>query len=833
MASEPAPRRVFLSHTAELRRYPAGRSFVGAAQDAVIKAGDAVTDMAYFPARHEKPAQVCREAVAAADVYVLIAGFRYGSPVRDRPQLSYTELEHETAEQRGMPRLVFLLGEDTEGPAALFADLEYGARQQAFRDRLNGSGVTTATVTSPAELETALLQALTALPRPEAAEPRPVPAQLPPATGHFTARDSELRRLDEAAAAAVDAMVITAIGGTAGVGKTALAVYWAHRVRAQFPDGQLYVDLHGFAPGATTLPEEALHGFLDALGVPPQRVPAGLTAQTALYRSQLAGKRVLVLLDNARDSAQVRSLLPGTAGCVALVTSRAQLTGLVALNGAMPVEIDVLSVEDARALLARRLGPTRVAAEPAAVDRIIASCARLPLALTIVAARAATHPGFPLDALADELSAAGTALDALTGGGGIDVRAVLSWSYTQLGEPARRLFRLLGVHRGTDIGNSTAASVAGLQVGQCRALLNELARAHLLIEHTPGRYTRHDLLRAYATELVACDSERPRALRRLLDHYVHTAIAADRKHNPHRDDPVKLKPPADGVVVDEFAGQDEAKAWFATEYQALLAVHADAASLAHTDGQVWQLAWALSSFLEYRGYWSVWAEILERALAAADRSSDGAGRAVIRRLLACLFIHLGRYAVAQAHLRVALDLYAQVGDNTGRANSHRHIAWALNEQGRYGEALPHAEKALSLYRAAGNRRGEGRALNAIGWFHAHLGNDRQALQFCRQALILQRMIDDPYGAAETLDSLGLAHARLGSPAEAMDCYRQAQRLYAQFGNRYNEADTLISLGDVQRDVGDTVGARSTWREALEILDEMDSVGAGEVRARLE
>ena len=386
------------------------------------------------------------------------------------------------------------------------------------------------------DLETAILRQDPALdpPAPAAGPARalprmPVPAQLPPAVAAFAGRGAELASLDALLPAAAQAgpgrdaaAVMVVLSGTAGVGKTALAVHWAHQMAAQFPDGQLYVNLQGFDPDGTVLePSEAVRGFLEAFGVPAARIPAALAAQAGLFRSLLAGRRVLMVLDNARDAAQVRPLLPGSPGCLAIVTSRDRLAGLVARECAHPLALDLLSAAEARDLLARRLGSGRVDREPAAVDDIIAGCARLPLALTIAAARAATSPGFPLRVYGTELRGAARALDPLPGGDlTTDVRAVFSWSYRALSDPAARMFRLVGLHPGPDISLAAAASLAATRPGQARVPLDELTQAHLLAEHTPGRYTCHDLLRAYATEqALAHDSQdaRDAAVHRVLD----------------------------------------------------------------------------------------------------------------------------------------------------------------------------------------------------------------------------------------------------------------------------------------------------------------------------
>jgi hypothetical protein len=330
------------------------------------------------------------------------------------------------------------------------------------------------------------------------------PRQLPADTAGFTGRGPELLELGRllSQSGRPPAVVISAIAGTAGTGKTTLAVHWAHRVAGRFPDGQLYVNLRGFHPtGTPVTPAEAIRGFLDALGIPPQRIPTSLDAQAALYRSLLAERRMLIVLDNAACSEQVRPLLPASPTCLVLVTSRHHLTSLTVLEAAHPITLDLLSTTEARQLLAQRLGADRVEAEPHAVEQIITGCARLPLALAIVAARAATHPRFPLATIAVQLRQTRSRLDALTGDEpATDLRAVFSWSYHTLSAEAARLFRLAGLHPGPDISTPAVASLAGLPPPHVPPLLAELTGAHLLTEHTPGRYSLHDLLRAYATE---------------------------------------------------------------------------------------------------------------------------------------------------------------------------------------------------------------------------------------------------------------------------------------------------------------------------------------------
>jgi DNA-binding SARP family transcriptional activator/tetratricopeptide (TPR) repeat protein len=665
----------------------------------------------------------------------------------------------------------------------------------------------------------------------------PAPAQLPPDVYGFAGRDRELAHLDGVLGPArgrSGSAVIAAIAGTAGIGKTALAVRWAHRVADRFPDGQVYVNLRGFDPaGPPVTPLEAVRGFLDAFAVPPERIPAGLDAQVGLYRSVLAGRRVLVLLDNARDADQVRPLLPGAPGCLAVVTSRNQLTGLVAAAGAHLLTLELPGPAEARDMLAGRVGPERVAAEPRAVEEIIARCARLPLAMVVVAARAAAHPGFGLAALAAELRAAGGGLDEFAGSDpATDVRAVFSWSYRQLGAEAARLFRLLGLHPGPDIGRPAAASLAGVPAGAVRPLLAELTRAHLLTEHTPGRYSLHDLLRAYAAELaggVDTEPERHAAVHRLLSHYVHTAHRADRLLSPHRDDPVTLEPVAEGAHPERLTEHSAALTWFAAEHPVLQAAIRQTTGF---DAHVCELAWALQPFLGYQGRWHDGVDVVTVFLDAARRLPAPGRQALAHRLLGCSFVALDRYDDAGTHLRHALDLYRQAGDEVGAAHAHRLCAWMLDRQGRHREALVHAELALAGFRAAGHRPGQARSLNAVGWFHALLGDHEQALARCRQALDLQEELGDRPGQAETWDSLGYSYHRLGRYARAVACYENSVALYREFDDRYNLAATLACLGDAHYAAGDLDSAGTAWRHGLAVFERLGHPAADDFRARL-
>jgi DNA-binding SARP family transcriptional activator len=666
----------------------------------------------------------------------------------------------------------------------------------------------------------------------------PLPAQLPHPNPDFTGRQAELDRLDALAdrdsGSSGPSVVITAITGTAGVGKTALAVHWAHRVSERFADGQLYVNLRGFDPtGSAMKPAEAVRGFLDAFGVTLQQLPANLEAQAALYRSLLTGRRVLVLLDNAADEDQVRPLLPGSPGCLVIVTSRNELSGLIVTEGARPVMVDLMSVPEARQLLSRRIGENRISAEPQAVDVIIALCARLPLALMLVAARAATHSGFGLSALASELREAGSSLDVFDGADqATNVRAVFSWSYQRLSVPGRRLFRLLGLHFGPDISAPAIASLAGQPREQLRPALTELARAHLVDERIPGRFAFHDLLRAYAAEVAHThDSEEHRfaARHRVLDHFLHTACRADELLGRHQDRPFTLVNARPEVTPESLTNQKQALAWFQSEHAVLLAALRHAAGF---DIHIWQLAWTLASYFEYQGHWRDWRDSQSMALEASRRLSDKLAQALSRRSLGCAFVQLSSYDDARVHLQGALHLFDELGDNTGQADAHISLAWMTERQGLYREALPHAQAALAMARAAGHRPRQARALNAVGWFHAQLGDHEQALIYCHQALDVQREIEDPYGEATTYDSLGYAYRHLGHQAEATACYQHAVNLYGELGDLYNEADTLVSLGDAYQAFGDFESARLSWQRALAIFDQLGHPLADTVRAKI-
>ncbi|GAA2372792.1 SARP family transcriptional regulator [Catellatospora methionotrophica] len=688
-----------------------------------------------------------------------------------------------------------------------------------------------------AALHEAYLDILRARPA-EAERPRApaVPAQLPLDVPGFSGRGRELRWLDAGLADAGDpprSLVVAALTGTPGCGKTAVAVHWAHRVAHRFPDGQLYLDLRGFDPGGPAMvPAEAARSLLEALDVPPDGIPVSPQAQLGLYRSLLAGRRVLILLDNARDAEQVRPLLPGSPGCAVLVTSRDQLRGLLATSNARLLTLDLPSPHDARRLLAARIGAQRTAAEPAAVEEIIARCARLPLALAIVGARAATRPRLALSAITHELATRN--LDGLSGpDAATDARAAFSWSYRTLSPAAATAFRLIGHTATGSVTADVTASLTGAATPAAHRVLEELTDANLVTESTPGRYHLHSLLRAYAAELsraLDATTARRQALHRLLDHHLATARTAATLLEPAREQ-LTTAPATPGVTPPPLATREQALAWFAAERGTLLAA-IRRAEAGGWDSHCWQLAHSVSTFLYARGHWHDLVAAQRSAVRAARRLGERTGEGHTHLNLARAYSALGRGARMRPHLRRALALFTRSGDHGGLARAHNAIALSHSRQGEHGRALHHNQQALTHYRLAGNANGYGQALNDIGWGYAMLGRHRLALRYCRRALAVLGGLADPTEAAHTWDSLGYVHHRLGDHARAVACYERAVALFRENGSRYHEAESLTRLGDTHRAAGDGAAARAAWQQARDILDGLRHADTARVRGLL-
>ncbi len=673
--------------------------------------------------------------------------------------------------------------------------------------------------------------------RPGAPEARstPVPAQLPLDAPGFSGRHDELAMLQAMLPGSGRTVPIVAISGAAGTGKTALAVRFGRQVARRFPDGQLYVNLRGLDPATAPLePWAALHLFLDALGVVPYRIPADTDGRSALFRSLLDGKRMLIVLDNARNVAQVRPLLPGSPGSLVVVTSRNELTGLVAAEGALPLTLDVLSDGEAHEMLARRLGDERVAAEPEAAAEITESCARLPLALSIAVGRAAARPKRPLTELAAELRDARGRLDALEAGDVMtNVRAVLSWSYDQLSEPAARMFRLLGVHTGPDISLSAAASLAGMPRSEAGVALRELARTHMVAEYLPARFTFHNLLRVYAAEAAERhdpEPDRRAAAERVLDHYLHTAMAASSRFSPGRS-PLLLTGPQPGVLPADVTDRDQAMAWFDTELPVLLAL----ISYADTHGfaaHAWQIPWTLGPYFSRRGQWQNYEATQQVALAAASALGEPLALAHAHYLLGHAQAEMGDYEAADPNVRRALDLFRELGDRGNEAYVLNGLAGMLEKQGRFQEALAVALDALRMLKAVGHWWTQATLENGVGWLYAHLGQYDQALTHCQRALSLHRESGHRGGAADTLDSIGFVYLKLGDTVQSKAHYTRAIEAYRDIASQFGEGNSLAGLGDALLAEGDRQAAAVAWREAVTILDRLPHALADEIRARL-
>ena len=834
-------RQVFLGHTSELAQFPERRSFVAAAKDAVARAGYAVADMEYFTARESSPAEYCREVVRGCDMYVGLIGLRYGSPVRDQPDISYTELEFNVATQAVLPRLVFLLDENAVlSDALLEGESAFQARQAAFRQRLLGAGVTVRTVASPEQLELLLFQALlesgpttagSAHAHPRLASPgtasrvsgavefsAPAPVALAglPAEEGFLGRVDDLSALDQVLApdtAGAEAVVVSTVAGLAGVGKTAFAVRAARRAidAGWFPGGVVFVDLHGYEPNRLVDADAALGALIRALGVPNGQIPPERGEREALYRSRLAelagqGRRVLIIADNASALEQVAPLRPGSPVHRMLVTSRNNLP----LYGARRIEVDVLSEADAvavvdRALRAANPGDERIPNDIEAANRLVELCGCLPLALRITAELLADEPERPIAEMVEILSDTRGRLGEIAYGDSLAVRAAFDASYQRLPGDQQRLFRMLSLNPGPHVRIGVTAALVDTPEPLTRQMLVGLRRAHL-IERAPsqGCYRFHDLLRLYAAERSEQDDPplaNDAAVSRLLDYYLENARNADHHLDPQLADPGPAR----------LIGRPAALAWLDAERPNLVAAVSLAADTGH-DSHARDIPLALFGFFDLRKHWAAWIATHQIALSAARRLGDRRGEGGVLNNLGVAYRQRRRFSEALACHAQALDISESTGDRHGEGRALNSSGITYRDLRQFDDALACHQRALAIYRDISGRHGEAEALYNLGNAYEELRRFDDAVACFKQALTLYRDVGDRYGEGWVVNGIGIAHVEMRRFDDALDSFRQALAIRREVGDRHGEGFTLTNLGT-------TYGKLTRFDDALDALEQ--------------
>ena len=785
---------------------------VRAATDAALRAGcvHAVLPAIRLAAEYEP----LDEALQARLLLALAADGR-----RAEALAAYADIEHRLADELGIQP-----GSDLRAARDSLLDHDApadgsrsrrGVRPAFIRPGAPPSGAE-AELWPPVELE---------LSQPTRSEP---PAQLPADHPYFTGRRGVLAAAEELLAGDRRTTALV-IDGMPGVGKTTLAVHLAHQLAARYPDGQLHADLRGFDSGDSVMtPAEALRGFLWSLGVAPAAIPAELHAQAGLYRSILAERRMLILLDNCRDWDQIRHLLPGTGGSLVIATSRRRITGVAGPAGAHPLHLDLLTDAEARELLTRRLGDA-AAADPAAVDEIIARCGRLPLALALVATRSVGRPGLSLPAVAGELAEADGRLAGF-GDAHADLESIFSWSYRALTPEAARLFRLLPLHPAGELSTEAAAALGGLSLRSARGLLAELG-AQLLVQPGDGRWRMHDLLRAYAVELGEEHddaAERDAAIERVYDYYQLSAYAAHLPLQPQVPLP-EPEPSERGVAGRGFTGRADAMAWFAAEQRVLTDIVARAKERGRPR-TAWQIALALQNFFQDTAQFKQWAATVSAGLAATG--DDPAAQALLHRSLAGACYFLADLDRGLSHLQHARALFDRLGRRTEQGHVENNIAEIRLDQRRYHEAIRHAEAARALFRAEGNVRGATNALLAIARAQGWLGRHAEALGMFVEARRQFEALGDLHGVGTTQAWLAHTYSMIDDLPHAMAIWQQAIDTFRAARATHHTAEVLVSIGDFHSANGDPALAGQAWSEALAELDGTDSPMARRIRDRL-